>query len=628
LQVPDEHGIVLLCQHRPQQLTEPDEQFDEARSFMYRIQKSDDPDIAAITKDLYALHDAIKPPKPVHHPNAGNIDAVCKTMVDLLPSQSICDKLVALYFDNYENCLRILHKQSFSAEYRLFCESYRQIGYAAFSDFVPTLLIVLSVASSLNLIPECGEVSLDGHGSLPSALQLVEAWYGSLSFKQKYSISTLRLRVLTLLPQRGRTSKIEDLWNLSGQIVRHAMTVGLHRDATTNISVFEAEQRRKLWMTIVEEDLIISLMCGMPPMVSSDDFVCNLPTNVDDSELFEEMTELPISRSTSEWTDSICQHVLASTLLQRLKAYRYMSNTNADIKYEEVLKYTRGLEKILQELPAPLRFDHVPDQASGQPGRLFARMTLDILIRRVLLSLYTPFAFAIPLDDSFREMRVSYIQSCLVLLCYQDIFDPKFSELETPQAEGYWDTFYNLYKHDIVQTCLGVCIEIKRLNRASNASSTSASAKSGLTPVLDHADTVSSKVQPWTKASLIKTVEDTIEPMVRRVARPGSNAKDLVCLAVVLHSLRSSHSSDHKELLIKEGVTELIRACQRQLQRAGVVLPSPTLTTYSGALGDLPNTQLDFSGLADLAQFDLEMASFPDMSFSGNTDNNKSVSWN
>jgi hypothetical protein len=211
-------------------------------------------------------------------------------------------------------------------------------------------------------------------------------------------------------------------------------------------------------------------------------------------------------------------------------------------------------------------------------------------------------------------MRVSYIQSCLVLLCYQDIFDPKFSELETPQAEGYWDTFYNLYKHDIVQTCLGVCVEIKRLNRASNAS---ASVNSGLTPVLDYADTVSSKVQPWTKASLIKTVDDTIEPMVRRVARPGSDAKDLVCLAVVLHSLRPSHSSDHRELLIKEGVTELIRACQRQLQRAGVVLSSPTLTT-----------QLDFSGLADLAQFDLEMASFPDMSFSGNTDNNKSVSWN
>jgi len=366
----------------------------------------------------------------------------------------------------------------------------------------------------------------------------------------------------------------------------------------------------------------------MPPMVSSDDFVCNLPTNVNDSELFEEMSELPISRSTCEWTDSICQHVLASTLPQRLKAYRYMSNTNADIKYEEVLKHTRGLEKILQELPAPLRFDHVSGQASCQPGRLFARMTFDIFIRRVLLNLYTPFAFAIPIDDSFKEMRVSYIQSCLVLLCYQDIFDPKFSELEMPKAEGYWDTFYKLYKHDVVQTCLGVCIEIKRLNRASSASSARVSANSGLTPVPDYADTVSSKVQPWTKASLIKTVEDTIEPMVRRVARPGSDAKDLVCLAVVLHSLRPSHSSDHRELLIKEGVTELIQACQRQLQRDGVVIPSPTLTTCSEAPDGLPNTQFDFSGLADVAQFDLEMASFPDMSFSGNTDNNNSVSWN
>ena len=536
-----------------------------------------------------------------------------EAMLRYLPDQATCDGLVPIYFNNYENCYRILHNPSFRAEYADFWLHHRE-GTLILTHFLPTLLVVLSVASNLGITPLCNLVTFEFSGQ-PSVRELIKTWMCRLPRRHKYSFATLQLKMLMFLPQRSQSSRIEELWIDTGELVRHALLMNLDREppASAKISLLELEMRRKLWMTILEYDLAISLMAGKPISTTSDHLEVCLPRNLDDLELSRDMIVLPPSRSQDQWTDGLCQHQLAQSLALRLSAYRYMTDATEQIRYGQVLQYSRKLEAALQDLPSPLKFDYQEDDIENNPGRLFSRMVLDLFIRRVLLNLYTPFALALPKNDVFKEARIGYIQSCLILLCYQDLFDPKFSEVDVPVQEGYWDVFYKIYRFDVLQSCLGLCLEVKRLAKGGTAVANHheramGSADSPASPMSKHT--------LWTKATLIKTIEDSIEPLVRRIGRPGADAKDLLYMTIALNSARTTNQENsQRQKAITEGVQELVAACQHQLQKDGITLARSDAASSVGGSDELFNIGLlDLSALpGHFSNVYYDMTSFPDI---------------
>lgn len=563
--------------------------FPEAMTFANRIQLKQS-NVADLAEDLHTLHDVLKRrSKP--RTTSQNQSETLTIMLSFLPSRVACRKLVDLYFENFENCHRVLHKPSFDGECEELWIAYEQ-GSSRLTATLPTLLVVISIASSIGTIPECEEVHLERNESRPSVRQAVQSWIDSLPRKTKFSLEILRIKLLMLLPQRSRSETIEDMWLKTGDLVRHAIIAGLHRDLTTSPDegTFEMEMRSRLWASILELDLSISIMAGAPGASLPENFIVNAPANVNDIDLVQGMKTKPVARPSSEWTDSLCQYILASSLPMRLTAYRYATGGSGGINYEDTLNWTRLLERALQDLPPPLKFDFAPDHANSEPGRLFARIVLDTLIRRLLLNLYTPFALMIFPSDAFKEARTCYVQSSLIILCYQDLFDPKFCDLNVQFPEGYWDMFYRIYRYDILQTTLGLCLEIKRLTeggtpftRLEGVASTS----------LHEAPMFRNKIAPWTKATLIKTVDDSIEPMIRRISRSGADIKDLLLITIAFYAARNANRpSDQREAAIKEGVRELIAASQRQMQKDGLLTPSlgttPSASSSDGLFSGEP----------------------------------------
>jgi hypothetical protein len=94
--------------------------------------------------------------------------------------------------------------------------------------------------------------------------------------------------------------------------------------------------------------------------------------------------------------------------------------SSSPVKFEDALSRTRRLEKVLQELPPPLRFSYQGDEASKTPPRLMARMELDFSIRRPLMHLYTSFASAPDADDIQKEAREGFLHSCLMITTFQE----------------------------------------------------------------------------------------------------------------------------------------------------------------------------------------------------------------
>lgn len=520
-------------------------------------------------------------------------------MLDLLPDRQTCGRLCDIYFDNLEHCFRILHRPTFEAHHELFWNGFGSQDSVP-PDFLPQLIGVLCGASLLGSHHECLTL-VAKHGDYASiAIGAMQVWLNEVSHKHKYRLPVLQVYALTLLNFWMRANHIDDLWSTSGTIVRFALIMRLDRDPDelSDVSVFEGELRRRVWMTIVEQDLMLSVLCGMPSLIP--EYTCRSPSNLNDVDLYQSLTILPRPKPIQEWTDTLCQSVLAQSLHQRLRVHQYVFN-NQNLDYDRVLSYSRYLEQVLRDLTPPLRFDHVKDDGEKTPGRLMARMELDISIRRPLMLLYMPFALAMPEDDRYREARLGCIQSCLMLTIYQDLFDPRFSELNVPFPEGFWDFFYNVYRHELNQAVLGLCLEIKRLNSTSETA-TLINSRDGIEG--------SSKAPTWTKNGLIHNVKDGIEPMVRRVSRPGANMKDIAYLTIVFNNVRTNHTKEKKEELVKEGLREMIEGCKAQFRRNGIHIPD-ILTLDM----DTPFGTVSEAGAEGMPCFDPSWAGFPDAEF-------------
>lgn len=90
------------------------------------------------------------------------------------------------------------------------------------------------------------------------------------------------------------------LWILTGIARRRGQAMGLHREQSLKkCSPFEAELRRRLWWQIVVSDHQAGRILGVStrdiPAPYTTDTKC--PVNVNDSDLYQEMKEPPISRN-------------------------------------------------------------------------------------------------------------------------------------------------------------------------------------------------------------------------------------------------------------------------------------------------------------------------------------------
>lgn len=568
--------------------------FSDARVFMRKLHDGDeDSEISQIGQELRHVYRSVKS----HHKRRKLQHVLDYSQVlEALPDHASCERLIDLYFDNLEHCFRILHRPTFDAQFKDF-RNLTDIDQIQRSSFLPQLVAVVASGSIIGTHPECNSPGLSN--LVQGSAKFIQAYLDGLSSKEIHTLPALQTKMVLMMLKWILQHRMSELWLLNGQILRLALIMGLDKDPNQlpNKSVLQTEIRRRLWCTIAETDMMLSILCKMPCMVPT--YTSRSPLNVNDAEIFEGLQEFPQSRPITEWTDGLCQFILAQSLRQRIAACKDMY-TGTPLRYQEVLKNTRCLEQVLQTLPAPLRFNHTEDEEERTAARLMARMELDISIRRPLLQLYSPFAYAMAADDSYKEARLGFFQSCMMLTTYQDLFDPKFSELNVPQPEGYWDFFYNVYREELNQATLGLCLEVKRFNDIPIASTPSTTNR-----LNDNSTNSGAPIQfpPYTKANVIHTIKDIIEPMTRRITHPGANLKDLAYVTIVFNSVRVSPTTQEKQ--VKDALQDLITACKTQFNRDGIPL-----------LGDLSRESTDGGSSAfgeGINEFDPSWVDFPDL---------------
>jgi len=485
---------------------------------------------------------------------------VLKRMEDILPNRPVCDRLLEAYIGASEGLYRVVHLPTFRQEY----ESYWE-GKGHCESFLPRLLSMMSIGSRFETEARgLGQDRLDGVHA-PTALALVRNWLDGLSGKCLVDINTLRAEVLLVHAQRTITMHHQDSWTQLGLIVRMAMTMGLHRDPSEfpHLSPFVAENRRKLWYTIMDMDLHVALQCNLPSAVREGEYTCKAPQNIDDEDLYPEMRELPPAKPLDHPTSTQMQAYAASTLPQRMRV-SYLVNRLDTIKdYGEILEVGAKLEQMIDDVNSIFpRHQALDTQQKFKEWRL--RALLDMHVRRPLLALYRPFAMGTVSCPS--HILHSYLKSSVTILTYMSELDhsvPGFQDV---------DHMYQLVlKQDIIQAAFSVCYYIKTAPDNNSQRHWNPGTSPG--PSEESSSATYDSRPMWSAATLTQTVEETMESLIALIKDSSSDIRDIVALSVVLSSVQAGTAEQRFER-ITSGVRKILETClQSLLTKPGSNIP-------------------------------------------------------
>ncbi|KAF2100209.1 hypothetical protein NA57DRAFT_73822 [Rhizodiscina lignyota] len=252
-------------------------------------------------------------------------------MLETLPPRDLCDDIIDKYFEYWEKVHRVLHIPTFYQDYEQFMDRRDSQQPVLHSSFLPLLTAVIALACASNATHnDCRPKTYSEVGDISVAdrCYLLREWSFRLPRKERLDIRTLQSQVLLVLAEQVLFTPSDILWQSMGSIVRTAMTMGLHYDASGSqkLSGAQKEVRKRLWLTLVELDLQLATASGMPPLTDMTKETIFFPLNVNDSDLSNVDSALPQGQGKETQTDVTGQILLTESLLPRLDAAKLASS--------------------------------------------------------------------------------------------------------------------------------------------------------------------------------------------------------------------------------------------------------------------------------------------------------------
>lgn len=327
---------------------------------------------------------------------------------DSVPPREVADDLKGLYLRNFESVYRIVHIPSFQDEY----EQYWINPKVADDGFVIVILLVMAIGT---IFYDNTTYAVDLRSKALEWIHGAQSWLSGPSRKNRLAITGLQVQCLLLIARQTNFVGPDLVWISAGSLVRTAINMGLHRDPGNypKMSEFHREMRRRLWTTILEMAVQSSLDCGMPAMISLEDFDTLAPKNIDDDEISTITESPPSSKPETTLTQTSMQIILLKTVEVRLEVARLINHFRSKPTYEDVLSLSSKLFDALRDCNIFLQ----THQASklGQSPTVFQRNFMEHILRRFILALHRPFVAKSLKDPRFYFSRKVCLDQALVI---------------------------------------------------------------------------------------------------------------------------------------------------------------------------------------------------------------------
>jgi Fungal specific transcription factor domain. len=304
----------------------------------------------------------------------------------------------------------VLHIPTFMQQYELYWNNPQGASRA----FPSTLALVLAIGACFVSEAEADELQL----LAPKWIASAQFWLTESFEKFGIDLSVLQVSALLLLARQTVPDPSELVW-ISGDFpLRIAVGLGLHKETRIHFPEFsplESEMRKRLWATILEMSVQSSLDTGMPPSISSDDFDSEPPSNIDDVDASNLSTASDIADG---FTQSTIQRMMMHTMPVRLQILRYCNALKKPPgqDYQWAVKLGMQLDAMCHSHTATLQsYQRNTNPDTPKPTE-FQIHLLNMLTRRFLLALHSPFAVDAKADQSFYFSRKVLTENALACL--------------------------------------------------------------------------------------------------------------------------------------------------------------------------------------------------------------------
>ena len=365
-----------------------------------------------------------------------------KTLINLLPQKNIADQLVQIYVDNLETIYRVLHLPSFWEEYSKFWNAPQE-GRPAFAALLLLILATTYCVKERNSSMFRGDSSV-GRETAIMWIRTCDSWLQSQSQKHT-NMAVFQIHCLSFIAKQMNSIKRKRTWTSAGNLMRLAISNGLHRDAHIinlrhatpshkKVSAFDQEMRRRIWSTISELELQAAFDRGMPATLRDLIEDCGPPLNIDDKEFDPSAEQLPGPKPVSQYTRSSFQHLSRSSWSTRLELVSVINGPQPQMAYEDVLLYDKKIMQYLDEIP------HWTDQES-----LVSRLLLQLQLQVLLLFLHRPYAREEERSSRYDYSAIMHLRSAMNIL---DLHH---------QLTSTGNNFLCLFRTDVFSAALSIC---------------------------------------------------------------------------------------------------------------------------------------------------------------------------
>lgn len=463
---------------------------------------------------------------------------------EMLPPRDVADELVRLYLTTFETTYRILHVPTFLKQYEA-CWSGGQLDVI----FIAKLLALMAASSCF-----CSQTTkVNGKDSLHEAasawIMAVQSWVASVFVIESIDFSMLQIQCLLLIACQATCADGDITWISAGSLVRSAMGMGLHRDTSriSHISKFWAEMRRRLWATICELELELSLDAGMTPSIDLDECDCGQPSDWDDEDLSENMVDDPVPKDFGQLSSNSIQTMLSRSLPVRFRIVKLISRLKFSLAYDEALRLTEELVQSMNEVLSVFG-----DSATGPAridGRTFTRSFLIFLQRKYLLILHQPFFLNVSCSPKFSYSRKLCVESSMEMLSQLSHSSP---DRPAPRLEGLGG---GILRDELFRAATTLCVEMALQAEESHRSILSPSGGSNYMGPLTEMTRAQQSV-------MMQAVERTISIFRGLVGPRGKGSRAYIFLTMAVASVKARLTGEDPLRKVEEASVQVIQECK------------------------------------------------------------------
>ena len=467
---------------------------------------------------------------------------------EMIPERRIADQLVQHYFDTFDSTYRILHVPTFLKQYSDYWAKTQPTDMA----FVAQLLAVMAAGSVFYTSSQPDDLAAYQRPAMKWVMA-VQSYVSCTFVSPDIDLRMLQIQCLLLVARLGVASDGDVAWASSGSLIRSVVTMGLHRDPTRfrkKARPFWCEMRRRLWTTIVELDLKISLDRGVPPSVDLDECDCDAPSNWDDFEMFEEMETNPTPPSTATYTQNFYQNLLAKTLPLRYRIARKINTLRFDLSYDNALRMGEELLQSIQTASSLFEDNAATIDPADAAKHRFAQSLHMFTMRKFLLALHRPYSLSVVRLPKCSYSRKICLEGSLEILSLMELpLDP--DSITYPHITQLGN---GMFRDETFHAAITVCVELSLQAQEMGHS---------MDPMMNgmNSSVLMSMVQSQQNV-MLRAVERTMDDFGRRIGPGGKGCKSYFFVAIILASVKSRIKGEDPLTEVEDTSRKAVRVCR------------------------------------------------------------------